>query len=226
VVATDADSPEFGALFYSLSDGFVSQEKHLLFQIHPHTGELCVSQDIDRDIGPTVHDILIKAEDPGGLSAQAYVHVEIQDLNDNPPVFSPEEYTVSVSSHAPPGTEIVNVIATDRDSGRFGQITYKIHPGDMSSLFTLDKQTGMLFLNSSLTHLGAASMKLLITAQDEDGLASARPAEVTMNVVQSAQAPAVFQRPRYTFTVPEDAPVGTSVGTVEASKPAGIPGIN
>ncbi|MED6291640.1 hypothetical protein CHARACLAT_025623, partial [Characodon lateralis] len=77
----------------------------------------------------------------------------------------------------------------------------------------------MLFLNSSLTHLGAASMKLLITAQDEDGLSSARPAEVTMNVVQSAQAPAVFQRPRYTFTVPEDAPVGTSVGTVEASKP-------
>ncbi|XP_047222516.1 protocadherin-23 [Girardinichthys multiradiatus] len=220
VVATDADSPEFGALFYSLSDGFVSQEKHLLFQIHPHTGELCVSQDIDRDIGPTVHDILIKAEDPGGLSAQAYVHIEIQDLNDNPPVFSPEEYTVSVSSHAPPGTEIVNVIATDRDSGRFGQITYKINPGDMSSLFTVDKQTGMLFLNSSLTHLGAASMKLLITAQDEDGLASARPAEVTMNVVQSAQAPAVFQRPRYTFTVPEDAPVGTSVGTVEASNPA------
>ncbi|MEQ2272563.1 hypothetical protein XENORESO_000308, partial [Xenotaenia resolanae] len=220
VVATDADSPEFGALFYSLSDGFVSQEKHLLFQIHPHTGELCVSQDIDRDIGPTVHDILIKAEDPGGLSAQAYVHIEIQDLNDNPPVFSPEEYTVSVSSHAPPGTEIVNVIATDRDSGRFGQITYKIYPGDMSSLFTLDKQTGMLFLNSSLTHLGAASMKLLITAQDEDGLSSARPAEVTMNVVQSAQAPAVFQRPRYTFTVPEDAPVGTSVGTVEASNPA------
>ncbi|MEQ2167406.1 hypothetical protein GOODEAATRI_003924 [Goodea atripinnis] len=70
VVATDADSPEFGALFYSLSDGFVSQEKHLLFQIHPHTGELCVSQDIDRDIGPTVHDILIKAEDPvSGLYA-------------------------------------------------------------------------------------------------------------------------------------------------------------
>ncbi|KAM4750324.1 protocadherin-23 isoform 2-T3 [Anableps anableps] len=219
VVATDADSPEFAALFYSLSDGFDNQEKHPLFQINPHTGELCVSQDIDRDNGPSVHDFLIKAEDPGGLSAQTYVHIEIQDLNDNPPVFSPEEYTVSVSSHASPGTEIVNVVATDRDSGWFGQITYKIHPGDTSSLFTLDKQTGMLFLNSSLTHLGAASMKLLITAQDEGGLPSARPAEVTINVVQSAQAPAVFQRSRYTFTVPEDAAVGTSVGTVEASNP-------
>ncbi|XP_015246288.1 PREDICTED: protocadherin-23 [Cyprinodon variegatus] len=219
VVATDEDSPEFGALLYSLSDGFDSQEKHPVFHIHPHSGELCVSKDIDRDIGPAFHDILIKAEDPGGLSAQTYVHIEIQDLNDNPPVFSPEEYTVSVSSHAPPGTEILNVIATDRDSGRFGQITYKIKPGDMSSLFTLDYQTGMLFLNTSLTYLGAASMKLLITAQDEGGLTSAKPAEVTINVLQSAQAPAVFQRLRYTFTVPEDAPVGTSVGTVKASNP-------
>lgn len=63
VVATDADSPEFSALLYSLSDGFDNQEKHPLFQIHPHTGQLCVSQDIDRDSGQTVHDIVVKAED-------------------------------------------------------------------------------------------------------------------------------------------------------------------
>lgn len=78
----------------------------------------------------------------GGLSAQTYVHIEIEDVNDNPPVFSPEEYTVSVSSHTPPGTELGNVIATDQDAGRFGQVTYDIHPGDVSDLFTLDKQTG------------------------------------------------------------------------------------
>uniref|UniRef100_I3JVC6 Protocadherin-16 n=1 Tax=Oreochromis niloticus TaxID=8128 RepID=I3JVC6_ORENI len=78
----------------------------------------------------------------GGLSAQTYVHIEIEDLNDNAPVFSPEEYAVSISSHAQPGTEIVIVIATDRDSGRFGQVTYDLLPGDMSTLFALDKQTG------------------------------------------------------------------------------------
>ncbi|KAM6939461.1 protocadherin-23 [Xenentodon cancila] len=219
VAATDADSPEFAALLYSLSDGFDRQDKHPLFQIQPHTGELCVSQDIDRDVGQMVHDILIKAEDPGGLSAQTYVHIEIEDLNDHSPVFSPEEYTVSISSHTPPGTEIINVIANDRDSGRFGQVIYSILPGDMSSLFALDKETGTLLLNSSLSHLGAASVKLFITAQDGAGLASNRPAVVTVNVLQSAQAPAVFQRSRYTLTVPEDAPVGTSVGTVKAIHP-------
>uniref|UniRef100_A0A672IG76 Protocadherin-16 n=1 Tax=Salarias fasciatus TaxID=181472 RepID=A0A672IG76_SALFA len=219
VVATDADSAEFGSVLYSLSDGFDDQDRHPLFQIHPHTGELCVLQDIDRDAGQTHHDILIKAEDPGGLSAQTYVHIEIDDLNDNAPVFNPEEYAVSISSHAQPGTEIVNVIATDRDSGRFGEVTYGLVPGDTSSLFTLDKHTGTLFLTSALTHLGAANMKIFITAQDGGGVSSVRPAAVTINVLQSAQAPAVFQRSRYTFTVPEDAPLGTSVGTVKAINP-------
>lgn len=78
----------------------------------------------------------------GGLSAQTYVHIEVEDLNDNAPVFNPDEYTMSISSHTQPGTEILNVIATDRDSGRFGQVTYDVLPGDMSSLFALDKQTG------------------------------------------------------------------------------------
>lgn len=51
-------------LLYSLSDGFDNADRHPLFHVQPHTGELCVSQDIDRDAGPSVYDILIKAEDP------------------------------------------------------------------------------------------------------------------------------------------------------------------
>ena len=79
----------------------------------------------------------------------------------------------------------------------------------------------MLLLTSTLTHLGAASVKLSISARDGGGLTSVRPAEVTINVLRSAQAPAVFQRSRYTFSVPEDAPPETPVGTVEAVNPAG-----
>lgn len=72
------------------------------------------------------------------------MHIEVEDLNDNAPVFHPDRYTVSVSSHAQPGTEILSVLATDRDSGRFGQVTYGVLPGDMSSLFALDKHTGIV----------------------------------------------------------------------------------
>lgn len=78
----------------------------------------------------------------GGLSAQAYVHIEVEDLNDNAPVFNPERYVTSISGHTQPGTEILNVIATDRDSGHYGQITYQLQAGDSSTLFSVDNRTG------------------------------------------------------------------------------------
>lgn len=220
VVATDADSPEYAVLHYSLSDGF-DQTEHPLFHIQPTTGELCVSQDIDRDQGHSVYDLLVKAQDPGGLSAQTYVHIEILDVNDNAPVFIPGQYTVSVSSHSQPGTEIVTVIATDADSGLYGHVTYSLQPEEMSSLFTLDKHTGVLYLASSLSHLGTASVKLSISAEDGGGLMSSSPAVVTVHILSSGQAPAMFQRSRYTFSVPEDASTGTSVGAVHAVDPNG-----
>lgn len=70
------------------------------------------------------------------------MHVEVEDLNDNAPLFNPDEYAVSISSHARPGAELLNVIATDRDSGRFGRVVYDIIPGDVSGLFDVDPQTG------------------------------------------------------------------------------------
>lgn len=70
------------------------------------------------------------------------MRVEVEDLNDNAPVFNPGEYAASISGHAQPGTEILNVVASDRDSGRFGRVTYHVLPGDVSGLFSLDATTG------------------------------------------------------------------------------------
>ncbi|CAL8330612.1 unnamed protein product [Merluccius merluccius] len=223
VVATDMDGPDFGSLQYSLSDGFDRKDPHPLFHINADTGEVCVSQDIDRDAGQTSHDILVKAVDQGGLSAQTYVHIEVEDLNDHAPVFNPEQYATSISSHAPPDTEILTAIATDPDSGRYGRVTYELLPSDLSGLFTLDRDTGTLYLHATVAHLGTASVKLSLSARDGEGLTSAAPARLTVNVVGSAQAPAVFHRSRYSFAVAEDAPPGTSVGTVTAIHPGSSP---
>lgn len=80
---------------------------------------------------------------------------------------------------------------------------------------------GTLYLTSSLTRLGAASISLSIAAQDGGGLSSVRPAEVIVEALTSVHAPAVFQTSCYTFTVPEDAQPGTGVGTVRAANPLG-----
>lgn len=50
----------------------------------------------------------------------------------------------SISSHAQPGTEIISVVATDRDLGIYGVVTYELVPGEFSSLVTVDATTGTL----------------------------------------------------------------------------------
>ena len=79
----------------------------------------------------------------GGLSAQAFVRVELEDVNDNEPVFHPLTYVTSLSGQAHLGTEVINVLATDRDSGMYGTVAYELVPGDLSSFFTIDSTSGM-----------------------------------------------------------------------------------
>lgn len=79
----------------------------------------------------------------GGLSAQAFVRVEVEDVNDNLPVFNPSTYVTSISGQTPPGTEVISVLASDRDSGMYGTVTYELIPGDLPSLFSIDSTTGM-----------------------------------------------------------------------------------
>ncbi|XP_066404298.1 protocadherin-23 [Molothrus aeneus] len=219
VKATDADADQFGEIEYSLYDGFNFYEKSKAFQIDPHTGQIFVSQDIDREGDPATYDLLVKATDGGGLSAQAFVRIEIEDINDNQPVFEQDTYVTSISSHTHPGTEIINVAATDRDSGIFGIVTYELVPGEFSSFFTVDSSTGIIYLTSALGHLAHSAFFLTVSARDGGGLPSASNAAVTVNVLQTVLVPAIFERSRYSFSVPEDAPEDSVIGTVKAREP-------
>uniref|UniRef100_A0A8B9S4G9 Cadherin domain-containing protein n=1 Tax=Apteryx owenii TaxID=8824 RepID=A0A8B9S4G9_APTOW len=219
VKATDADADQFGEIEYFLYDVFHYYEKSEAFQIDPHTGQICVSQDIDREGDPTTYDLLVKATDGGGLSAQAFVRIEIEDINDNQPIFEQAIYVTSISSHTQPGTEIINVVATDRDSGIYGIVTYELIPGEFSSLFTVDTFTGIIYLISALSHLEHSVLFLTVSAQDGGGLSSAINAAVTVNILQTTLAPAIFERSRYAFSVPEDVPEDSPVGTVKAREP-------
>ncbi|XP_009572552.1 PREDICTED: protocadherin-23, partial [Fulmarus glacialis] len=156
----------------------------------------------------------------GGLSAQAFVRIEIEDINDNQPVFEQAVYVTSISSHTQPGTEIINVVATDRDSGIYGIVTYELVPGEFSSFFTVDTSTGIIYLISALGQLARSALFLTVSARDGGGLPSATNAAVTVNILQTASAPAIFERSRYAFSVPEDASEGSPIGTVKAREPA------
>jgi len=52
------------------------------------------------------------------------VKVDVQDVNDNWPIFSPSEYNVSIVWSPTEQGPIVTVRAKDADSGSFGIVSY------------------------------------------------------------------------------------------------------
>ncbi|EPY76549.1 hypothetical protein CB1_001413022 [Camelus ferus] len=238
VKASDADAGLYGFVEYSLYAGFQSYEAPQAFQIDPLDGRICVSQDIDRERDPATYDLLVKAKDGtpeeqclmaqghslrnaalgGGLGAQAFVRVELEDVNDNEPVFNPSTYVTSISGQTQPGSEIISILATDRDSGVYGTVAYELVLGDLSSFFAIDSTTGIIYLTSTVSHLESSTLLLLVCARDGGGLTSVTNAEVTIHILQTTLAPAQFERPKYTFSVYEDAPEDSPVGTVKAKE--------
>ncbi|XP_048389796.2 protocadherin-23 isoform X7 [Stegostoma tigrinum] len=215
VSARDADSGLFGTIRYFLYDGVNNFEKSHLFTIDTSSGQVCTAQIMDRDDGPPSYHLLVIAEDGGGLSAQSFIHLDLQDINDNQPLFNPLTYVTSISSHTQPGTEITNVMASDRDSGVNGKVSYELLAGNFSSLFSVDSSTGAVYLTSIFSHLQVSDVQLKISARDGGNLTSPMNATVTVHILQSSLAPTVFEQSSYSFTILESVPIGSVVGRVQ-----------
>ena len=57
------------------------------------------------------------------------------DINDNAPQFSETVYNVAVTEGADVGTNVITVVATDRDIGMNSRISYEIVGGNIDGKF-------------------------------------------------------------------------------------------
>ena len=100
------------------------------------------------------------------------VHITVLDTNDNAPVFSQPSYEVSVSEDTPPDTEVVQVLASDRDEQH--RLTYSLQGAlDPTSLrlFHLDPASGTLLTSQRLDHEACARhvLTVMVTLFNRDG---------------------------------------------------------
>ncbi|XP_046559783.1 protocadherin Fat 4-like [Haliotis rubra] len=102
------------------------------FTINATSGSVKLAQRIDLEAlaGDNVLDQLtLTVTDQAGLQATASLSVEIQDINDAYPTFAESVYKVNISESS--STEVlVDLVATDADSGTNGAITMQITDGD------------------------------------------------------------------------------------------------
>ena len=140
------------------------------------------------------------------------VAVELADANDNSPIFTQPLYTRVIESTLTPGSVILNVSASDRDSTTNSEITYSIEP--LSFSFTIDRTSGEISIASS--SLATGNYRLNVVATDKGSPPLNGSATVVIAVIPGVPSNLMFTAPVYRFGVPENAAANTLVGRVQA----------
>ncbi|KAM9846402.1 protocadherin Fat 3 [Aulostomus maculatus] len=163
VSAEDLDSQVNGRITYSILKG--DRSNH--FWIDPVTGLLKVNKRLDREL-VSRYALSVQAFDSGSpaMSSTVTVNIDISDVNDNPPVFTPANSTVVIQLNQAAGTALVKLSVSDKDSARNGSpFEFRIISGNEGSFFSLD-QTGTLRSNRMFGPEAPREFTLEIQASD------------------------------------------------------------
>ena len=83
--------------------------------------------------------------------SDATITINLKDVNDNYPIFDQDQYSVSINENVFPESMVQTVRATDRDTGKYGEIVYSIE-GQGSDAFTIDPKHGHIQVNLYFFH--------------------------------------------------------------------------
>ncbi|KAM9827567.1 cadherin-8 [Neosynchiropus ocellatus] len=228
VTATDADDPMFGnnaKLIYSILQG------DPYFSVEPKTGIIVTSwPNMDRE-AKEQYLVVVQVKDmlglSGGYSSSTTVTVTLTDVNDNGPTFQHHLYTFAVPENAPLGTTVGRIMADDNDIGINAKMTYSLEDDlEESSTFIIQTdpatQEGVIVLAKPLDFESKRRFVMAAEAFNDHIDTRYLPLDefsdrATLKiVVDDVDEPPVFLSELYEWKVPENAAVGTLVGTVSA----------
>uniref|UniRef100_A0A8C8SUZ8 FAT atypical cadherin 2 n=1 Tax=Pelusios castaneus TaxID=367368 RepID=A0A8C8SUZ8_9SAUR len=217
ILHTQARSPEGLRLIYNI----LEEESLRLFNTEFKTGVLTVNGQLDYE-SETKHTFTVRATDTAlGSFSEAEVEVEVEDINDNPPVFSQMLYTASVSEGLPAQTPVVQLFASDKDSGRNKVISYQIldENSDATKFFDIDPNTGEITTAQVLDHETNHQFLMKVRATDHGIPPLSSEALVIVDVADINDNPPEFSQPQYEAKVSEMATCGHTVIKVQALDP-------
>lgn len=142
ISASDRDSGSNGRVSYTFNGGDDGDGD---FIIEPFSGIIRTARKLDREYVP-VYNLKAFAVDRGAppLKAAVPIHVVVQDINDNAPVFEKDELFIDVEENSDVGSVVARITATDPDEGTNAQIMYQIVEGNVPEVFQLDIFNGDL----------------------------------------------------------------------------------
>uniref|UniRef100_H2YNK8 Cadherin domain-containing protein n=1 Tax=Ciona savignyi TaxID=51511 RepID=H2YNK8_CIOSA len=169
--ARDVDQSQ--SISYSLRPITGSED----FRIDPRSAEVTVVYTglFDREV-QDLYSFIVRAVDTGGeldnVILLSRVFVEIENINDNPPVFQLCPPRVVVSEGVDVGQYVTTIQANDADIGLNGIVEYYIVSGDASGQFKIAPDTGVVTVQRPLDHEIQPQFNLVVMATDAAPISS------------------------------------------------------
>ncbi|XP_069036120.1 cadherin EGF LAG seven-pass G-type receptor 2-like [Lepisosteus oculatus] len=217
IEAKDGDLGLNTPVSYSINT-VTPQEYTSSFNINEDNGIVSVLTALDRELIETI-EINIKASqrDDSLKTADATVFVKIEDVNDNPPEFDKDSYTVNITENSPNGTVILQVKVTDRDEGGFRGVL-RITPEDSPFEISAD---GVITVKNSiaLDREKRTSFFLQIVAKEDSPPQREQTVNVLVHLLDENDNSPSFDSSEYVGKVFKNQTVGMTVVKVEAVDP-------
>ncbi|XP_044883873.1 protocadherin beta-16-like isoform X7 [Mauremys mutica] len=202
----------------------VSKSSKQYFELNTRSGDVIIKEKIDREdlcgqSDPCLLQFEIVLENP----LQLYrIEVQIEDVNDNSPNFSKNEFVFKIPEQIPINTRFPLEGAQDSDIGTNGIQSYVINPNehfrlDVQTLDTDGSKYAELVLEKQLDREEQAQLMLILTAADGGLPQRTGTAQIRVNVLDSNDNFPQFSQSVYKMQLMENSPKGTLVTTVEAS---------
>ncbi|XP_041845619.1 protocadherin alpha-5-like isoform X28 [Melanotaenia boesemani] len=220
-VAEDADIGSNSMKGYKLS-----QNEHFSLDVqnggqHGVSAELVLDKALDREKEQFLQLILTAVD--GGKPARSgtlQINVNVIDVNDNTPIFSKTLYKVQVNENAAPGTEVIQLNATDLDEGSNSRITYsfiKRGNSDPSNMFYLESKTGQITVKGSLDYESTNAYEVRVQAQDQGVFPRTAHTKMLIEIIDVNDNPPEISVTSLMTPIKEDAELGTIVALITVS---------
>uniref|UniRef100_A0A3B3RFX2 FAT atypical cadherin 3 n=1 Tax=Paramormyrops kingsleyae TaxID=1676925 RepID=A0A3B3RFX2_9TELE len=189
------------------------------FKVRPTSGVIqTTGLQFDRE-GQEIYElVLVATREKNHLQvATTTVRIQVEDVNDNPPVFIGLPYYAAVRVDAEPGSHIIQINATDQDKGVNSQVSYYLK--DEYQYFEVNPLTGEISLKNPL-HVNLSNVEYQVVVFAKDGGVPAHVTAVEFSITVVNKAMPVFEKPFYQISVSEDTAMHTPILSINAASPA------
>ncbi|XP_078116769.1 protocadherin alpha-5-like isoform X3 [Sander vitreus] len=216
--AFDADVGSYSVKGYKLS-----QNEHFTLDVQnggeaTMSAEMVLQKALDREKQPVIK-LTLTAVDGGKppKSGTLHITVNVQDVNDNIPIFDKPLYKATVLENTPHGATVISVHAQDLDEGPNGEILYSFinHDSDNDvDKFVINPVTGEITVNGELDHEKSNAVEIRVQAKDKGASARASHCKVLVEITDVNDNPPEISVTSLVNVVREDAPLDTMVGLI------------